>query len=212
MGCTPIVLTFDDGTSGQFNLIKDDNGNLMANPKCAVGIMEKFYEEYPDFGLNGTFFINQTEYFRGEGTRAERLNYLIDKGFEIGNHTSNHINFSKATIDEIQKEIGEGVIKVKELTIGYEMNVLALPNGISSKEYRDYIEKGEYQGVKYQNKAILLVGSNPALSPNNENLDLTRLPRVRARGGNKVVNQDLYYWLEKMESNPNMKYTRIANE
>lgn len=208
MGCTPIVLTFDDGTKGQFNLIKDDNGNLIANPKSAVGIMEKFHEEHPDFGLNGTFFINQTGYFSGEGTREERLRYLIDRGFEIGNHTSNHVDFSKIGLEEIQKEIGEAVNKVKSLTDGYEMNSIALPYGNSSKEYSEYIQKGEYEGITYHNKAILLVGSNPALSPNNEKLNLLRLPRVRARGY-KPVHQDLYYWLEEMEKNPNMKYTRI---
>ena len=58
IGCTPIILTFDDGTKGQFNLIKDSGDKLIANPKSAVGIMEKFYKAHPDFGLNGTFYIS----------------------------------------------------------------------------------------------------------------------------------------------------------
>ena len=49
IGCTPIILTFDDGTKGQFNLIKDSGDKLIANPKSAVGIMEKFYKAHPDF-------------------------------------------------------------------------------------------------------------------------------------------------------------------
>ena len=68
--------------------------------------MEKFYEEHPDFGLNGTFYINGTSFVEGEGTNKERLEYLISKGFEIGNHTNTHVYFNKATAEQIQKEIG----------------------------------------------------------------------------------------------------------
>ena len=209
VGKTPIIFTFDDGTSGQFNLIKNESGNLIANPNSAVGIMEKFYAEHPDFGLNGTFFINGTGFFYGAGTNKEKLQYLINKGFEIGNHTNTHVNFSKASIETIQKEVGAVNNMVSELVDGYNITSLALPFGISSKEHKEYIKKGSYDGKSYENKIILLVGSNPALSPNNEKLDLLNLPRVRARGGEKAVDLDLYYWLEKMEQNPSLKYERI---
>lgn len=210
VGCTPIVFTFDDGSKGQFNLIKDENGELVANPKSAVGIMERFYEEHPDFGLNGTFFINSSSFFTGEGTNEEKLKYLIDKGFEIGNHTSTHVNFSKVTPETIQKEVGTVANLVRKLADGYEISALALPYGISSKEYKSYIAKGEFEGQKYENKVILLVGANPALPLNNEKVNLLALPRVRATGGGKSVECDLYYWLDVMEKNPKMKYERIS--
>lgn len=209
VGCTPIILTFDDGLKSQFNLIKDESGELIVNPKSAVGIMEKFYSEYPDFGLNGTFFVNGTGFFQGAGTNSERLNYLIEKGFEIGNHTNTHVNFSKASLTTIEKEVGSVASLVRKLTNGYEITALALPYGISSKDYKANIAKGEYSGESYENKVILLVGAEPAKSPNSESLNLLSLPRVRARGGNKAVDCDLYYWLDKMEKNPSMKYERI---
>lgn len=208
VGCTPVILTFDDGAKSQFNLIKDEDGNLVVNPNSAVGVMEKFYAEYPEFGLNGTFFINGTGYFQGEGTKKERLEYLINRGFEIGNHTNTHVYFNKATPEEIQKEIGKVSNEVEELT-GYKINALALPFGITSKEYAEYIRTGEYDEKTYENKVILLVGANPAYAPDNENTNMLRLPRVRARGGNKEVECDLYWWLEKMEKNPETKYYRI---
>ena len=71
---------------------------------------------------------------------------------------------------------------------------------------------GSYEGQEYENKIILLVGANPALGPNNEKLNLLKLPRVRARGGNKEVECDLYYWLDVMEKNPDMKYLRLSND
>ena len=132
VGCTPIVFTFDDGSKSQFNLIESEDGSLIANPESAVGVMEKFYKEHPDFGLNGTFFINGTGYFGSVGTRKEKLKYLIDRGLEIGNHTNTHVNFSNASIDEIQKEIGTVVKDVYENAEGYVVDTLALPFGISS--------------------------------------------------------------------------------
>ena len=210
IGCTPIIFTFDDGTMGQFNLVKSGD-KLMANPKSAVGIMEAFYEKHPDFGLNGTFYINGGSFFDGEGTKEERLKYLINKGFEIGNHTNTHVYLNKVSSDTIQKEIG-AVSNLVEDLIGYKINSLALPFGISSKEYKNYINKGIYDGREYENKIILLVGANPAPSPSSDKLNLLSLPRVRATGGNKRVECDLYYWLDMMEKNPNMKYVRLNVE
>lgn len=212
VGCTPIILTFDDGYRTQFSFIRDENDNLVVNPKTAVGIMEKFYEEHPDFGLNGTFYINNTGYFGNEGTRKEKLEYLISKGFEIGNHTDTHINFSQASsAEEVINEVGPVAKEVYELT-GYKINSLALPYGSMSKTYEENIIKGVYEGFEYENKVLLLVGANPALSPTNENVNLYRLPRVRARGGNKEVECDLYWWLDQMEKSPNSKYYRLENE
>ena len=212
VGCTPVILTFDDGTKGQFSFIESEEGDLVVNPKSAVGVMEKFYEEYPEFGLNGTFYINQTGYFGGLGTRKEKLQYLLNKGFEIGNHTSTHMNFSKAkSAEEVIKEVGALNKEVYELT-GYKINSLALPFGSGSKIYENNIIKGIFEDCEYQNKALLLVGANPALSPNQAELNLSKLPRVRARGGNKEVECDLYWWLERMEKNPEMKYYRLTNE
>ena len=55
------------------------------------------------------------------------------------------------------------------------------------------------------------MGANPVLSADNENTNLLKLPRVRARGGEKAVECDLYWWLDKMEKNPEMKYYRKEN-
>ena len=173
--------------------------------------MEDFYKKHPDFGLNGTFYINGTGAFEGEGTLKERLQYLVDEGFEIGNHTNTHVNFSKLSANKIEEEIGIVNNKVKEL-INYDINSLALPFGANSKDYKEYIHKGEYNSIEYENKIILLVGAEPAYASNNEKCNLLSLPRVRASGGNKLIDYDLYFWLDKMEKNPNMKYVRLSNE
>ncbi len=204
-GHTPVIFTFDDGTSGQFNLI-EQAGTLVANPRSAVGIMEEFSRTHPDFPLKGTFFINHTGFFHGQGAPQERLKYLVDKGFEIGNHTVNHPNLSKITTWEgIQKEIGGHVKKTQEMLPGYVVDQLALPLGITSKKFPEYVERGEYEGVEYRNKVILLVGSNPAPSPLDKNIDFLQLPRIRAMG-HKSVWGDMYYWLDHFDKNPSERY------
>ena len=102
--------------------------------------MEEFYKKHPDFGLNGTFYINGSSFFEGAGSQKERLEYLINKGFEIGNHTNTHVYFNKASSEQIQKEVGAVNNLVNKLT-GYKINSLALPFGITSKDYANYIAK-----------------------------------------------------------------------
>jgi hypothetical protein len=55
-GTTPIVLTFDDSSPGQFRYI-EQNGVLAIDPKSAIGILEAFTREHPDFGRAATFFV-----------------------------------------------------------------------------------------------------------------------------------------------------------
>lgn len=198
-GFIPMVFTFDDGTAGQFNLV-EENGSLMANRESAVGIMEEFNKIHPDFGLKGTFFVNLGDnMFPGKGTVTERLKYLIDKGFEIGNHTLTHINLKKAkTADEIQKEIGGNQKKMYELIPGYAFNAFSLPYGQPSKELQQYVEKGEFEGVNYLNKGIMEVGWDPSVSPYSGSLNLLSIHRVRA-SGIEPVEADLAWWLKEMK-------------
>ncbi len=198
IGYKPIVFTFDDGTSGQFNLVEED-GVLNANKNSAVGVMEEFNKIHPDFGLKGTFFVNLgASTFNGSGTVKERLEYLINNGFEIGNHTLNHVNFSKvSSIEKIQEEVGGNQKKMLELVGGYEMFALSLPYGAPSKDLFKYVISGEFEGVKYENLAILNVGAEPALSTINKNFDPYSVPRVRAPGI-KPIDYDLNWWLDNI--------------
>ena len=55
-GTTPVVLTFDDSSPGQFRYL-ERNGALEIDPKSGVGILEAFIREKPDFGRAATFFV-----------------------------------------------------------------------------------------------------------------------------------------------------------
>lgn len=197
-GCIPMVFTFDDGTAGQFNLI-EENGKLTAGRQTAVGIMEEFNKTHPDFGLKGTFFVNLgLGTFQGKGTVAERLKYLVDKGFEIGNHTLTHVNLKQVTtVDKIQKEIGENQKKMYELIPDYKFTSFSLPFGAPSKDLQDYVVKGEFEGVKYENTAIVEVGWDPNVSPISKKFNPLSIHRVRS-SGIVPVDADLAWWLKKL--------------
>ncbi len=199
-GCIPMVFTFDDGTPGQFSLI-EENGELKVNPRSAAGIIEAFNKKHPDFGVKGTFYVNLgNQTFAGAGTLEQRLEYLVDKGFEIGNHTYSHINLKKdgKTAAIIQKEIGGNQKRLYELVPGYSFTTFSLPYGAPSKDLVQYVIKGEFEGVAYENKAIMKVGAEPAQSPFSLKFDPLATPRVRSSGIDPV-DQDLAWWLENMK-------------
>jgi len=198
-GCIPMVFTFDDGTAGQFNLI-DEEGTLAVNPRSAVGILEEFNKVHPDFGTKGTFYINLGDQtFSGAGTVAQRLEYLKSKGFELGNHTYSHINLKDTkTAEKIQEEIGGNQKKMYELIPDYTFNTFSLPYGAPSKDLVQYVIKGEYEGVKYENLAIMEVGWDPAPSPFSIKFDPLATHRVRA-SGITPVDSDLAWWLENLK-------------
>ncbi|WP_010251679.1 polysaccharide deacetylase family protein [Acetivibrio cellulolyticus] len=197
-GCIPMVFTFDDGTQGQFNLV-NESGNLVVNKNSAVGIIEEFNKTHPDFGVSGTFYVNLGDNtFNGEGTLAQRLKYLTDKGFEIGNHTYTHINLKEAKdANQIQKEIGLNQKTMYELIPEYKMNTFSLPYGAPSKNLKEYVQKGEYEGTKYENFGIMEVGWDPTYSPVSKSFNPLSIHRVRASGINPV-DADLAWWIKNL--------------
>lgn len=197
-GCIPMIFTFDDGTSGQFNLV-DENGTLAANKKSAVGIMEEFNKKHPDFGLKGTFYVNLgNSTFQGAGTLQQRLKYLVDKGFDIGNHTYTHINLKETkSADKIQEEVGKNQKAISELIPGYKMMTFSLPYGLPSKDLQSHVHKGAYEGVEYEHFAIMEVGWDPALSPVSIKFNPLSTHRVRA-SGIKPVDADLAWWIKNL--------------
>lgn len=204
-GYTPVVITFDDATRGQFNII-EENGEPVIDPNCAVGIMENMYEEHPDFGLEATFYIYYPLPFRQKEHIEFKLKYLVEKGMDIGNHTYNHANLGKLDPEGIQYQLGRMAAETNQYLPGYNVNSLALPFGVNSKEeYRDYVYSGEYEGVKYQNHGILLVGANPAPSPVDRKFNPYKIPRVRATDSPNH-STDMYDWLEYFDEHPDRRY------
>ncbi len=204
-GFTPVVLTFDDGLQNQFNYI-EDNGSLIIDPDCAVGILEEFCATYPDFGKAASFFVYYPVPFRQKDLINDKYKFLIDNGYEIGNHGYNHENLGSITIEKVQESLAKNAKLTEDYISGYMVQSLALPYGAAPKgDNYKYVVSGEHEGYSYFNKAVLKVGSNPAVPPNHLKFDSSRIPRVRASEIN-VQGTGLYDYLDYFEKRPDKKY------
>ncbi|NLT96455.1 MAG: polysaccharide deacetylase family protein [Clostridia bacterium] len=197
-GYTPVVLTFDDGTAGHFRYI-EQGGKRIIDPNCAVGILKAFAEEHPDFGLEATFYINYYTPFGQKDSWQDKLREIVAMGMDLGNHTVNHHKLNTLSKEKVEEELGKMVEMVQEVVSGYELDTLALPHGINPKDV-NWAVSGEYNGIKYHNKAILLVGSGPIKSPVVKGFDPTKLPRIQ------VFQEEFDKWLNYFDNNPDKRY------
>ena len=187
LGFSPIILTFDDGNQNNFNVLgRNSDGSLQIDPNSAVGILEEFKKKHPDMHVTATFFLmdnlfNQKEY------NEDIIKFLINNGYDIGNHTTNHSDFTKISITKTQEVVGKMHQKLGDLLGDKYTKILALPFGSPYKKSHEnypYILKGNYNGFEYETKAALRVGWEPEVSPFNKNFDKDFLKRCRAYDNN----------------------------
>ena len=182
-GKTPFVLTFDDSSQGQFRYLKNGD-KLVIDPQCAIGLMEQFKNEHPDFPLTATFYVLPAikpglRLFGQEEYIGQKLNYLAQHGYEIGNHSYWHQNLGKTDDAGVQKQLALQVKAVQSYVPGYQVHSLALPLGVHAAN-RALERDGEYEGTKYHHDSILLVGSGSAPSPYSIDFNPYLLERIQA--------------------------------
>lgn len=186
-GKSPIILTFDDGNEDNIRVTGlDDNGNIIIDENSAVGILESFKKKHPDSKVTATFFVNggifnQTEY------NDKILHFLIDNGYDVGNHTQTHLDIKKSSGDRVQKEIAYVYDELEKIIPGEYVNIIALPFGspyVKTHENYKYVLESSYNGKTYNTKAALRVGWEPEVSPFDKEFDMTFLKRCRAYDNN----------------------------
>lgn len=208
-GYTPIILTFDDGRQNNFNYIEQD-GELIIDPDCAVGILEEFKEKYDDFDVTVSFFLNANPFGQKEYTEP-KIKWLVENGYDIGNHTYNHYELELLSSDEIQAEIGSVNNIIKAIIPDYEVETLALPHGSNpKKENLEIMLSGEYEGNKYKTIATLDVGWRPAYSPFDTLIDFNSLYRVTASEIN-VDNCGIYDYFKSFENGTRERFISDGN-
>ena len=187
MGYSPIILTFDDGNENNFKVIKkNSDGSLEFDPESAIGVLERIKKKYKDMGVTATFFLNgglcnQKEY------NEDIMKWLIENGYDIGNHTISHVDFTKVGIEKTKYEVGALYQKLESIIPGKYVNIVALPFGSPYKKTNQnypYIIDGEYEGLKYHTVGALRVGWEAEVSPFNKNFDTSFLKRIRAYDNN----------------------------
>jgi peptidoglycan/xylan/chitin deacetylase (PgdA/CDA1 family) len=198
-GTTPVVLTFDDSSPGQFRYLERD-GRLEIDPRSGVGILEAFIAEKPDFGRAATFYVlpgasRPHRLFDQAEHAGRKLRFLVERGYEIGNHTLWHANLGKYPEAVVREQLAEAQVWVQRHVAGYRFRTLALPHGVYPKDLAWAIS-GEAKGSAYRHDAIMMVAGGAAPSPYARAFDPYRLPRIQA------VERDLTYWLQHFERNP----------
>lgn len=210
-GCTPFVLTFDDGLQNQYNIV-DKDGKSETDLNCAVSILENFSKEHIGFGSAATFYVYFPIPFRQKEKIKEKFEYLVQNGFDIGNHSYTHEMLGKMDALGIQKQLALNISAAQNYLPGYVIDTLALPYGSRPKDeaLRKYIVSGEFEGTVYNNKAVLLVGSNPAPAPNNKDFDPSAIPRIRG-SEMKTEGTGIYDWLKYFDSHFGERYISDGN-
>jgi peptidoglycan/xylan/chitin deacetylase (PgdA/CDA1 family) len=192
-GKKPVVLTFDDGTPGQFAMTSSGQ----VDPASAVGILLAFHAEHRDFPATASLYVNQNP-FGYSGVAARRaLVRLHSLGFEIGNHTLTHPNLRSLSSAEVQSEIGGLAALVAQAGIPAP-RTLALPYGVHPHDHA-LVARGGRGTTAYVNEGVLLVGANPSPSPYDKKFDPLAIPRIRCTshdGGRDPL--ELNYWLNRL--------------
>ena len=182
-GKSPIVLTFDDGNENNLKVTGlDENGNIIIDPNSAVGILEEVKKKYPDFNVTATFFVNDSLFNQPE-YNEKILKWLVDNGYDVGNHTKGHTNFSNVDTNKTQEVVAHVYKQLDSIIPDQYVKIVALPFGSPySKIHKNYnyILNGTYEDYSYETIAALRVGWESEVSPFNKNFDKTFLKRCRA--------------------------------
>jgi peptidoglycan/xylan/chitin deacetylase (PgdA/CDA1 family) len=198
-GKSPVVLTFDDSTKEQFAY--DAAGRI--KPDTALGIMEAFARERSDFELAGTFYVNR-EPFAGVKQGPRMLRYLAEHGFEIGDHTKDHLPFTGMSPTEVQRQLVLGRRIIRAAVPDAPVATMALPLGAQPKPLR-LARHGSWGGESYSFAGIFLVGAEPAPSPFSTKFDPAAIPRIRTSPSPRA-DFGSGFWLDELKHRPGRRY------
>ena len=220
-GKSPIILTFDDGNEDNIKVTGlDDKGNIIIDKNSAVGILEEFKKKHPDTNVTATFFVNggifnQSEY------NDKILKWMVENGYDIGNHTETHLDIKKSSGDRVQKEIAYVYDELEKVIPGKYVKIIALPFGspyVKTHDNFKYVLSTSYNGKTYETEAALRVGWEPEVSCFDKDFDKTFLKRCRAYDNNgKEFDIDMVFNMLKKskyisDGNPDTIVIKEENE
>ena len=174
-GKKPVVITFDDGKPSQYKILSDNS----IDPDCAIGIMDDFYNKHPDFGRAAVFYLNDNPFGQSK-LITQKMQYLVSTGRQIGFHTLGHSDMRKLSPEQDTKILLEQAAAFQKiLPAGTRVDTLAYPHGFTPKGGLKAISSAEKDGISYNIKLALLVGSNPAIQLSDPKADPYRVPRIQ---------------------------------
>ena len=185
-GKTPVVLTFDDARPSQFRLLP--NGKI--DPSCAVGILEAFHAQHPDWPRRATFYVLPESAYNGvpfdqDGLETKKLRFLVRAGYELGNHTTSHRSLADLSVPTLRWEMAFCARYFRHQAPGLRMTTMALPYGIAPHDPARWrvLMDGTQGGTQYHEMCLLLAKGGPSFAPADRRFDPRRVPRVEAVPG-----------------------------
>ncbi len=200
-GTTPVVMTFDDGSSSQIAFQPDGS----VDPSTAVGIMLDFAKTHRGFRPAATFYVNGEPFGVPASQRASLFSWLTKNGFDVGNHTLDHANLSDLSSDDVQKQFMLENRVIQAALPDYEVTTMALPFGVMPDPASLAVE-GTWDGESYAFKGVMLVGANPAPSPFSTSFDGAATPRIRSSPPDEKLENGSTYWLDQFAANPEARF------
>ncbi|GII83783.1 xylanase [Sphaerisporangium siamense] len=202
-GRHPVVLTFDDSSPSQLTL----DGSGKPKPDTAVGILMDVARKHPGFRPVGTFYVIKDMFGTfGAEAQAQTLGWLRDNGFDVGNHTRDHLNLRGRSQDQVMGQIAAGHKLITDL-IRTAPATLALPYG-NQPSTKNWAMRGDAGNVHYTYTGVFLAGYTPAASPFSKDFDPLGIPRIRAM--DKVGDCARFCstaWLDWLNAHPEDRYT-----
>ncbi len=212
-GLSPVVITFDDASPGQFRYVEVDGG-LRIDSTSAIGVWQSFAARHPEWSGRAVFCVlpAATEghaFFGDRGIhgqrtawRLQKVRWLIENGFEVCNHTLWHARLSTMSDTVVQEQLARAQLAVDSASAGYAMTTLALPLGLWPKR-RELLQSGGWTDPKsgrvmrYNINAVLMVAGGPARSPFDSLFNRMSIPRVQ------VFGDELEIMLDRLDRDEN---------
>lgn len=203
-GRSPVVLTFDDSSIGQMHYTS--SGRIA--PDSAVGMLLAFARAHPDFPAVASFYLNRDPFRLGDPHRA--LTDLVRNGFEVGNHTYDHVPLQLPPA-QVQQQLGELAAMVARAVPGVAPRTLALPLGVEPS-HPSLVRAGRWRTTTYRNEAVLLVGAEPAHSPFHRAWNPAAVPRIRSSSYDGGRGEFLSpWWLDSIRRGDVTRYVSAGN-
>lgn len=227
-GKHPVVLTFDDSRPNQFFYNIAGDGSVTVDPHSAIAILEDFFSTHPDFGHTALFAILPIWCFDYEAPEQEpycqqKLEWLVNNGYEVANHTWDHQDLSDVDTDTFLQKVGDTIQFIEEKTGQLSAaGALILPYGSFPNTDVNPDALGEwkmarngftYNGEQMQIWTMVAAGAEPGPSPNSTVFDPLSIARIGAKDEPSAGEGNLFldYWFGQFLDRPDLLYTSDGN-
>ncbi len=199
-GFTPLVITFWGADPGQVRFLEDGSAEL--DPRCALGVLEDFGREHPDFGMTATFFLGK-QLFGQESHQKEKLAMLKKKGYGLGVTVEPEAARLKDSQDALTA-VAAVISAIRRHLPEFSPECALFP-----QEWR---EIGDDMGMEIpveggivRLRAVLYDNGKPVASPYDSSFDPARLEAIRVVDPS-MDSGGLYHWLRYFSENPERRF------